>query len=57
MKKILFVLLFISMNFAKAQTNKSFSNFDIGFYGGLNFNKAENIRGDFLVEIKTDISS
>ena len=37
MKKILFVLLFISFNVLKAQENKPFSNFDIGFYGGINF--------------------
>ena len=37
MKKILFVLLFVSINVLNAQENKSFSNFDIGFYGGINY--------------------
>lgn len=57
MKKILFVLLFISFNVLKAQENKPFSNFDIGFYGGINFYNTDNIRGDFLVEIKTNLIS
>lgn len=57
MKKILFVLLFISINVLKAQENKPFSNFDIGFYGGINFYNTDNIRGDFLVEIKTNLIS
>jgi len=57
MKKILFVLLFISFNVLKAQENKPFSNFDIGFYGGINFYNTDNIRGDFLVELKTNLIS
>jgi len=56
MKKILFVLLFISFNVLKAQENNPFSNFDIGFYGGINFYNTDNIRGDFLVEIKTNLT-
>ncbi len=55
MKKILFFLLFISINVLKAQENKPFSNFDIGFYGGINFYNTNNVRGDFLVEIKTNL--
>ncbi|MEE9431222.1 MAG: hypothetical protein V3V16_09290 [Melioribacteraceae bacterium] len=57
MKQILFVLLFISINVLKAQENKPFSNFDFGFYGGINFYNTDNIRGDFLVELKTNLTS
>ena len=57
MKKILFILLFIAINNLNAQENKPFSNFDIGFYGGINFYNTENIRGDFLVELKTNLIS
>ncbi len=57
MKKILLVLLFISINVLKAQANKPFSNYDIGFYGGVNFYNTDNIRGDFFVEIKTNLTS
>jgi len=57
MKKILFVLSFISINVLNAQENRPFSNFDIGFYGGINFYNTDNIRGDFLVEIKTNLIS
>lgn len=57
MKKILFVLLFILINFLKAQEIKPFSNFDIGFYGGINFYNTDKIRGDFLVELKTNLIS
>jgi hypothetical protein len=57
MKAILFVLLFISINVLKAQENKAFSNFNIGFYSGINFYKADNIKGDFLVELKTNLLS
>ena len=57
MKKILFVLSFISINVLNAQENKPFSNFDIGFYGGINFYNTDNIRGDFLVELKTNLIS
>lgn len=56
MKKILFVLLFVSINVLNAQENKSFSNFDIGFYGGINFYTTDNIRGDMLVEAKTNLT-
>ncbi|MGD8782208.1 MAG: outer membrane beta-barrel protein [Ignavibacteria bacterium] len=57
MKKILFVLSFLLINVLKAQENKPFSNFDIGFYGGINFYNTDNIRGDFLVELKTNLIS
>lgn len=57
MKKILFVLSFIAINILNAQENKPFSNIDIGFYGGINFYNTSNVRGDFLVEIKTNIIS
>lgn len=57
MRKILFVLLFISFNVLKAQENNPFSNFDIGFYSGVNFYHTDNIRGDFLVELKTNLIS
>ena len=57
MKKILFILSFISFNVLEAQENKPFSNFDIGFYGGINFYNTDNIRGDFLVELKTNLIS
>jgi opacity protein-like surface antigen len=57
MKKILFVLSFISINVLNAQENRPFSNFDIGFYGGINFYNTDNIRGDFLVELKTNLIS
>ncbi|MBK6914662.1 MAG: hypothetical protein IPH11_13815 [Ignavibacteriales bacterium] len=57
MRKVLFILLFISFNVLKAQENKPFSNFDIGFYGGINFYNTDKIRGDFLVEFKTNLIS
>lgn len=57
MKKILFILSFISFGVLVAQENKPFSNFDIGFYGGINFYNADNIRGSFLVELKTNLIS
>src|SRR3989304_8698796 len=57
MKKILFILSFISFNVLEAQENKPFSNFDIGFYGGINFYNTDNIRGDFRVELKTNLIS
>lgn len=57
MKKILFIILFISFNVLKAQENKPFSNYDIGFYGGINFYNTDNIRGDFLVEVSTILVS
>jgi len=53
MKKIFFILLFISAGVIIAQEVKPFSHFDIGFYGGINFNETSNIGGDFLVEFKT----
>lgn len=57
MKKILFILSFISFGVLEAQENKPFSNFDIGFYGGINFYNTDNIRGSFLVELKTNLIS
>jgi len=57
MKKILLVLSFVSISVVNAQENKPFSNFDIGFYGGINFYNTENIRGDFLLELKTNLIS
>lgn len=57
MNKIFLILLFISFNVLEAQENKPFSNFDIGFYGGINFYNIDNIRGNFLVEIKTNLIS
>lgn len=57
MKKVLFILLFISFNILKAQGNIPFSNFEVGFYGGINFYNTDNIRGDFLVELKTNLIS
>jgi opacity protein-like surface antigen len=57
MKKVLFILFLISFNVLEAQVNKPFSNFDIGFYGGINFYNIDNIRGDFLVELKTNLIS
>lgn len=53
----MFILFFISFNVLKAQENKPFSDFDIGFYGGINFYNTDNIRGDFLVELKTNLIS
>ncbi len=55
MKTLLFVLSFISINVLEAQENKPFSNFDIGFYSGINFYNTDNIRGDFFVELKTNL--
>jgi opacity protein-like surface antigen len=55
MKKVFFLLTLISLNVIIAQENKPFSVFDIGFYGGMNFNKIDNRGGDFLVELKTNI--
>lgn len=55
MKKVFFFLTLISLNILIAQENKPFSVFDIGFYGGMNFNKIDNRGGDFLVELKTNL--
>ncbi|NWF49916.1 MAG: outer membrane beta-barrel protein [Ignavibacteriaceae bacterium] len=57
MKKILIILLFILFDVVEAQESKPFSNFDIGFYGGFNFYNIDNIRGNFLVELKTNLIS
>ena len=57
MKKIAFILLIISFKVLEAQENKPFSNFDIGFYGGINFYNTANIGGDFFVELKTNLIS
>lgn len=57
MKKLLFILLIISINVLEAQENHPFSNFDIGFYSGINFYNIDNIRGDFFVELKTNLIS
>jgi hypothetical protein len=57
MNKIIFTLLIISFNVSKAQDDKPFSNFDIGFYGGINFYNTSNIGGDFFVELKTNLLS
>lgn len=55
MKKILLILSFILFDVVEAQEAKPFSNFDIGVYGGFNFYNIEYIRGNFLVEIKTNL--
>lgn len=55
MKKILFVLLFISISLLKAQEENPFSKFNVGFYGGINFYNSEYIKGDFLIELKTNL--
>ena len=55
MKKILFVLFIFSITVLDAQESKPFSQFDIGFYGGINFYTADNLGGDFLVELKTNL--
>ena len=57
MMKLLFILSFIAFNFLNAQVNKPFSNFDIGFYSGVNFYKTDNIRGGLLLETKTNLTS
>lgn len=57
MKKILIILLFILFDVVEAQESKPFSNFDIGFYGVFNFYNIDNIRGNFLVELKTNLIS
>ncbi len=57
MKKILFVLVLISAGISLAQTNKPFTDFDIGFYGGVNFYNSSDIRGDFIAELKTNLVS
>lgn len=53
--KLFFILFLISINVLFAQENKSFSNIDFGFYGGINFYNTNKIRGDFLVEFKTNL--
>lgn len=55
MKKILLFLLFFLISTLKAQTENHFSKFDIGFYGGINFYNTEFIKGDFLIELKTNL--
>src|SRR5690606_20500392 len=57
MKKILLILSFILFDVVEAQENKPLSNFDIGFYGGFNFYNIDNISGNFLVELKTNLIS
>jgi hypothetical protein len=57
MKKILLILSFILFNVVEAQEIKPFSNFDIGVYGGINFYNIDNIRGNFLIELKTNLIS
>jgi opacity protein-like surface antigen len=57
MKKIIFTLLIISLIDLEAQDNKPFSNFDIGFYTGINFYNTSNIGGDFFVEFRTNLLS
>lgn len=56
MKQILFVLLLISSNVLKAQETEPFSNFDIGFYEGINFYNTANVGGDFLVELISNLT-
>ncbi len=55
-KFLLCVMLFASFNFVKAQTNKPFRSYELGFYGGLNFHTTEKIRGDFLAAIGTKLA-
>ncbi len=57
MKRILFILSFISFNVLVAQGNKAFSRFNIGFYCGINFYNPNSIRGDLLGEINTSLIS
>lgn len=57
MKKVFFVLVFITINVLNAQGNRPFSDINIGFYGGINFYNINEIRGDFLVEIKANLIS
>lgn len=57
MKKIIFTLIIISFNVLEAQENKPFSNFDIGFYTGINFYNTSNIGGDFFLELKSNLIS
>jgi opacity protein-like surface antigen len=57
MKTIILVLSFISFGVLEAQENKPFSDYDIGFYSGINFYTTDNIRGDFFVELKTNLLS
>lgn len=56
MKKILLLLLLSSINVLEAQTNISFSNFDIGLYGGINFESSSEIRGSIILEFKTNLN-
>lgn len=60
MKKQLILIFLFSFTYISAQEKKDsspFSNFNIGFYGGINFYNTDNIRGDFLVELKTNLIS
>jgi len=60
MKKILFLLVVLTLNSLFAQknpNNEPFKNFIYGIYGGINFYNTDNIRGDFIVEIKTNLIS
>lgn len=47
----------ISFNVLEAQVNNSFSNFNFGFYTGINFYNTTNIGGDFFVEFNTNLLS
>lgn len=53
--KLFFILFFISINVLFAQGNKSFSSIDFGVYGGINFYHTNEMRGDFLVEFKSNL--
>ena len=59
--KNLIVSLILLANFPAFSQEKEestfLSSFNIGFYGGINFYNTDNIRGDFLVELKTNIIS
>lgn len=60
MKKLVIILFIFSFNTLFAQEkdmSASFSNFEYGVYGGINFYNTDNIRGDFLVELKTNLIS
>lgn len=54
LKFFLYLFLILS-NVLLGQEYKPFENINFGVYGGINFYNANKLRGDFLVEIKTNV--
>jgi len=58
MKKLFFLVIFLSFNSIYSQNNikeSPFSAFELGVYGGINFESISESRGTFLIEGKTNL--